>query len=155
MSRPLLHACRSVSSASGNRLAVGRYRKGAAVRLRDRDRLTGDHKRARRGGPVSAAAEKVTVPEPLPLDPAVIVSQGWVLDALHSHPAVVVTLTARVPPLASTLWESGETSKEQPGDWVTANDCPAIVSDAVRDGPAVDATVTVTLPGPRQPVASP
>jgi hypothetical protein len=31
---------------------------------------------------------------------------------------------------------------------MTANDCPAIVSDAVRDGPAVDATVTVTLPGP-------
>jgi hypothetical protein len=69
-----------------------------------------------RGGPVSAAAAKVTVPEPVPLDPAVIVSQGCVLDALHSHPAVVVTLTARVAPLASTLWESGETSKEQPGD---------------------------------------
>jgi hypothetical protein len=101
-----------------------------------------------RAGPLSAAAENVTVPEPLPLPPAVIVSHGCVLEALHSQPAVVVTLTVRVPPLASTVCESGETSNAHPGDWVTVKDCPAIVSDAVRDGPAVGATLTVMLPGP-------
>lgn len=101
-----------------------------------------------RAGPLSAAAENVTVPEPLPLPPAVMVSQGCVLEALHSQPAVVVTLTVRVPPLASTLCESGETSNAQPGDCVTVKACPAIVRDAVREGPAVGATVMVTLPGP-------
>jgi hypothetical protein len=106
-----------------------------------------------RDGPVAAATANVTVPGPLPLAPDAIVIHGCVLDALQSHPAPPVTFTVRVPPAASTLCASGETSSVQPGDWVTTRAWPAIVTVPVRDGPVVRATVVVTAPVP-VPVAA-
>jgi hypothetical protein len=101
-----------------------------------------------RGGPVSPATLIVTVPEPLPEPPAAIVIHGAPLDALHAHPLAAVTLIVRVPPLASTLTLSGDTSKLHPGDWLTVNTWPAIVAVPVRVGPGVPAAVTATVPGP-------
>jgi hypothetical protein len=39
----------------------------------------------------------VSVAFPEPDDPAVIVSHGWSLDAVHAHPAVSVTMKAPAP----------------------------------------------------------
>jgi hypothetical protein len=47
-----------------------------------------------------AAAEKLVVPGPLPLAPAVIVSQVSLLAAVQAQPAGVVTPTLPVPPAA-------------------------------------------------------
>jgi len=51
-----------------------------------------------RGPAGLAAAEKLTWPLPLPLAPAVTVSQDALLDEVHAHPAAVVTPTWPVPP---------------------------------------------------------
>jgi hypothetical protein len=50
---------------------------------------------------VFAAPVKVTVPEPVRPVPFVIVTQLPPLVALHVHPAVVVTVTTPVPPVAA------------------------------------------------------
>jgi hypothetical protein len=101
-----------------------------------------------RFGPVAAATANVTVPDPLPLAPEVIVIHGCALEAVHAQPAPPLTFTVRVPPEASTLCESGDTSNVHPGDCVTVTALPAIVSVPVRDGPDVGATLSVTVPGP-------
>jgi hypothetical protein len=55
-----------------------------------------------------AAALKLTVPGPLPLAPAVTVSQlVLLLTAVHAHPAGVVTDVEPVPPPATTDWDVG------------------------------------------------
>lgn len=69
-----------------------------------------------RAGPDVAATAKVTVPEPFPLAPPVIVIHGALLVAVHAQPLAVFTPTVPVPPPASTLCVSGDTSKAQPGD---------------------------------------
>ena len=72
-----------------------------------------------RDGPVVGAAVKVTIPDPLPLEPpAIVIHESW-LDAVHPQPATLLTSTVPVPPLAAMVWVSGDTSKLQPGDWVT------------------------------------
>ena len=63
-----------------------------------------------------------------------------------------MTLIVRLPPAASILKESGETSNEQPADCVTGTSCPAIVAVPVRDGPVVAAAFNVIVAGP-DPVA--
>lgn len=103
-------------------------------------------------GPAAAATENVTVPDPLPLEPDVIVIHGCALEAVQAHPAPPATFTVRLPPEASTLCESGDTSNEQPADCVTVTALPAIVTVPVRDGPDVGATLSVTVPAP-MPVA--
>jgi hypothetical protein len=107
-----------------------------------------------RPGPVSPAIESVTVPEPLPLAPDVIVIHGCALDAVHAQPEAAVTFTVRVPPAGSMVCVKGATSNEQPGDCVTVTNVPAMVSVPVRDGPEVGATVNVTVAGP-VPAAAP
>lgn len=72
-----------------------------------------------RDGPVVGAALKEMVPDPFPLPPCVIVIHESLLDAVQAQPAAALTLTVRVPPLASTVSVSGDTSNVQPGDWVT------------------------------------
>jgi hypothetical protein len=101
-----------------------------------------------RFGPVAAATENVTVPDPLPLVPEVIVIHGCALEAVHAHPAPPLMFTVRVPPAASTLCASGDTSNVQPGDCVTVTALPAIVSVPVRDAPDVGTTLSVTVAGP-------
>jgi hypothetical protein len=107
-----------------------------------------------RPGPLSPAIESVTVPEPLPLAPDVIVIHGCALDAVHAHPAAAVTFTVRVPPAGSTVCVRGVTSNEQPGDCVTVTNVPAIISVPVRDGPDVGATLNVSVPGPAPAAAA-
>jgi hypothetical protein len=101
-----------------------------------------------RDGPVVAATAKVTLPAPAPLAPAVIVIHGALLAAVQAHPAAALTSIVRLPPPAATAWLSGDTSKPQPGDCVTVNGCPAIVTVPIRDGPVVAATVNGTAPLP-------
>jgi hypothetical protein len=54
-----------------------------------------------RDGPVVPATAKVTVPGPVPLEPAVMVIHGTLLAAVHAHPAAAATLTVRLPPPGS------------------------------------------------------
>jgi hypothetical protein len=101
-----------------------------------------------RVGPVVGATAKATVPAPLPLAPDVIVIHGALLDAVHPQPAAVLTTIVPAPPPGFVVWLSGETSKPQPGDCVTVNGSPAMVSVPVRVGPVVAATVMPTTPLP-------
>ena len=55
-----------------------------------------------RVGPVVAAAARVTVPEPVPLDRPWIVIHGSLDDALHSQSWFAEMLTTTVPPPAPT-----------------------------------------------------
>jgi hypothetical protein len=57
---------------------------------------------------VFTAALKVTVPLPVPLDPAVTVTQLAPLVAVHAQPVMVVTATLPVPPAATTACVDGE-----------------------------------------------
>jgi hypothetical protein len=56
-----------------------------------------------RAAPALAAADTVTLPLPVPLEPAVIVSHEAFDDAVHAHDDVdAVTATVAVPPSAPT-----------------------------------------------------
>jgi hypothetical protein len=55
-----------------------------------------------RDDPLLAAIVKLTVPLPLPVGPAVIVSQLTPGAAVHAQPLPAVTVTDPVPPLATT-----------------------------------------------------
>ena len=61
---------------------------------------------------VFAAMENATVPLPLPLAPAVIVSQVALLVAVQVQPVAVVTVALLVPATAVGLSEVGDTVKE-------------------------------------------
>ena len=61
-----------------------------------------------------AAAEKNTVPLPLPLAPAVIVSHEAPLDADHAQPAGAVTAVDPVPPAVATDALVGASENVQP-----------------------------------------
>jgi hypothetical protein len=104
---------------------------------------------------VFAAALKLSVPLPEPLDPPVTVTQLAPLVAVHAQPAIVVTLTLPVPPDAATACVDGEMLNEQPKpDCVTVKMFPAIARVPVRDVVAVAAAtakVTVPLPEPDAP----
>ena len=62
---------------------------------------------------VLAAAEKKTVPLPLPLAPAVIANHDAPLDADHTHPAGAVTAVDPVLALAPTDELPGAIENEQ------------------------------------------
>jgi hypothetical protein len=103
---------------------------------------------ALRAAPVVAAALYCTSPLPLPVAPDAIVSHDSLLDALHEHPSVVVTVTRPVPPAAGTDADSGEMLNTHPADCVIVARCPATVTVPVRVGPDVAATVNATVPFP-------
>jgi hypothetical protein len=103
-----------------------------------------------------AATLKVTAPLPEPLAPPVMVIQLALLVAFHVHPADVVTVTAPVPPSASTDWDVGEiVYVHGAAACVTVNVCPPAVMVPVR-GVVVElaATLKVTVPLP-EPLAPP
>jgi hypothetical protein len=107
---------------------------------------------ALRCAPVFGAAEKRTVPLPLPAAPAVTVSQvGSPLVAFQPHPSAVRTSNAPLPPPAGTDAEAAESEKAQPCPWLTVNVRPAIVIVPERDGPLVPSTVKLTVPLPLPP----
>jgi hypothetical protein len=64
------------------------------------------------------------------------VIQGAPLDAVHAHPAVVVTDTEPLLAVEATVAPAGEMLYEQPLSCETANVWPAIVSDPWRAGPS-------------------
>ena len=99
-----------------------------------------------RAWPVLAAAEKVAVPLPVP--PAVTVSQEALLAGVHAHPAPVVTVTLPVPPPAGTLPLPGAIAKEQPLPWFSVKVWPPIVSAPDRGAPELAATLYCTVPLP-------
>jgi hypothetical protein len=107
---------------------------------------------------VFAAALKVTVPLPVPLDPPVTVTQLAPLVAVHAQPVIVVTATLPVPPAAATACVDGEMLNVQLApDCVTVKVLPAIVSVPVRGVVAVVAAaakVTLPLPEPEAPAVT-
>ena len=63
---------------------------------------------------VFADAVNVTVPLPVPLEPAVTMIHGAPELAAHRQPAGAVTVTLPVPPVEGTDWLVGVMVKEQP-----------------------------------------
>ena len=59
--------------------------------------------------------EYVTIPDPLPEAPELIVIHATLLTADQAHPLVVDTLIVPVPPALATNFVSGETKNEQSG----------------------------------------
>jgi hypothetical protein len=97
---------------------------------------------ARSAPVVFAAAVKLTVPGPVRFVPFEIVTQAPPLDALQVHPALVVTVTAPVPPAAPNTWLAGEIANEHgAAGWSTVKVCPPIVIVAVR---AIDPVLAAT-----------
>jgi hypothetical protein len=72
---------------------------------------------------------------PVPLLPLVTVSHEALLEVVHAHPAVAVTVTAPVPPEAGTDALEGVRAALQDGvaaAWSTRNVWPPIVMVADR-----------------------
>jgi hypothetical protein len=101
-----------------------------------------------RDAPLLAAAEKLTVPFPLPDAPPVIVSHGSVVVAFQAQPAAVVTLTAPGPPAAAIACAPGATEVAHEPVSVTVNIWPAIVAVPVRVAPVLAATAIARGLGP-------
>ena len=82
--------------------------------------------------------------------PPVSVIQDAVVDDVHAHEEVVVTVMVPEPPPAGTFTASGDTVKEHDAlGSVTMKLLPAMVSIPVRDVPVVfAAAVKPTLPLP-------
>lgn len=93
----------------------------------------------------------VAVPLPVPVLPAVTVSQSLPGSALQPQPVPAVTETVTLPPAAGTFVVVGVTAYEQAwAAWVTRTVAPAIASDPDRDVVrSLAATDTVTTPPPR------
>ena len=81
---------------------------------------------------VLAAIEYPTVPVPLPEPPEVMVIQDALLLAVHAQPAAEVTATEPLAAAAETVVAPGEIENVQPAACVTANVCPAMLSDPER-----------------------
>ena len=97
-----------------------------------------------------AVALNVTVPVPVPLAPAVTLSQLALLVADQLHPAVVVTVVVPLAPAAATDGLRGATLKPHAAPaCVTVNVEPAIVIVPVRGVVAALAgTLKPTVPAP-------
>lgn len=83
------------------------------------------------------------MPFPLPVPPAVTLTQEALLDADHAHPLGAVTLDELAPPAAAMLRLVGEIENVHPTPvCVTVNVCPPIVSVPVRAEAALLAATT-------------
>jgi hypothetical protein len=104
---------------------------------------------------VFPAAVKLTVPGPVRFVPFEIVTHAAPLDALHVHPAVVVTVIVPVPPAAPSAWLPGEIANEHgAAAWSSVKVCPPTVIVPVRAIVAVLAATaydTEPLPAPDAP----
>jgi hypothetical protein len=82
---------------------------------------------------VLAAMPYDTEPDPVPLDPVVIVIQDAELTAVHAHPVAVVTCTLRsVTPAVTATLVVDRTAAHVGADCVTEKTRPPIVSVPVR-----------------------
>jgi len=61
-----------------------------------------------RDGPLVDAAVNVTVPDPLPVAPEVMVIHEALLALVHAHPPPAVTATLPLPPAGGTVCVSGD-----------------------------------------------
>ena len=85
----------------------------------------------------------MTVPLPLPVAPAVIVSHASLLVAVQAQPVDVVTATVPVPAADATFADAGEIVAEQViAACVTVNVLPPTVSVPVRGAVAVFAATS-------------
>jgi hypothetical protein len=104
--------------------------------------------------PVLACTVYVAVPEPVP-DP-VIVAHDWFEEVVHEQFAAVVTVIVPVAPFGAAVTSDGVTENVQVAlGSLTVNDCPAIVSVAVRESVPVFAPAekpTVPEPVPLAPL---
>jgi len=93
--------------------------------------------------PGLALALYVTVPDPVPFAPLLMVTQVDPLEAVQLQFDVVVTVTVPVPPLAGNVALAGAiVNVHVAAACVTVNVCPAIVMVPVRDvGPVFAATL--------------
>jgi hypothetical protein len=103
---------------------------------------------ALRAGPVVGATENWTVPFPFPEPPLVIVIHDAPLDAVHSHPAPVVTAIVPEPPVCSAECDSGSMLTWHPLPCVTVNTCSPMRKAPLRAGPSHAPTRNATVPGP-------
>jgi hypothetical protein len=75
------------------------------------------------------------------VEAALTVSHEALVDAVHSHPADVVTFSFPVPPVEGRLTDIGDTVYEHTGAGapacVSVNVCPATVSVPDRCDPAL------------------
>jgi hypothetical protein len=99
------------------------------------------------------------VPVPLPVAPAVTVSQlVLLLTAVHEHPVGAVTLVDPGPPPATTDCDAGETlTLHVTAAWLTVNVCPPMVIVPARVVPlglAAALKLTVPLPLPVAPAVT-
>jgi hypothetical protein len=97
-----------------------------------------------RAGPVLAAAATVTLPFPVPLAPALIVSHGALDVAVHAHDeADAVTATVPLPPSAAIVALAGAMVKLHAAGaaCVTVTGRPATVNVLERSPPVFAATV--------------
>jgi len=80
------------------------------------------------------AAANVTVPDPLPVPPLLIVIHDAVFVADQVQPVKVVTVTVTLPPPPAIVWPAGDSANVQ-GDaaCVTVKVAPAMVNVPVRD----------------------
>jgi hypothetical protein len=101
--------------------------------------------------PVLEATLKSTLPFPFALAPAVTVSHGALLDAVHAHPAFVETVTVVPgPPAESKDWLVGLIAYPHPPAPAceTVSTCRATSTVPMR-GPAVlAATLRPIVPSP-------
>ena len=81
------------------------------------------------------------MPLPLPVAPAVTLSQDAVLAAVQPQPSAVRTSKAPVPPPAGCVADEEESAIVQSAPWFTVNVRPAMVSVPDRAGPLVAATL--------------
>jgi hypothetical protein len=95
-------------------------------------------------------AANETVPDPVPVEPADIVTHAAPLAAVQVHPGVVVTVTVPLPPGAGSVALEGAIVYEQAAAaCVTVNVLPPAVNVPVREVVAVFAcTLYPTLPLP-------
>jgi hypothetical protein len=107
---------------------------------------------------VFAAALKFTVPLPVPLAPAVMVSQVAPVTVIQLHPVPAATLTLPVPPDAGKVCETGERVIVQLAPaCATVKACPPIVIVPERLVVVVLAAalkLTVPLPEPLAPAVT-
>jgi hypothetical protein len=90
---------------------------------------------------VFAAAVNPTVPKPVRFVPLEMVTHEAGLEALHAHPAPVVTVTKPVPPAAFNAWLRGEIEYEHAAAaWLIVKVRPPTVTLPVREPPVFAAT---------------
>jgi hypothetical protein len=100
-----------------------------------------------REGPVLASTSKETAPLPVPLGVDSVI-QLVLVFAVQSQPLPAVTVDDKVAAPAPGVCDVGETPKVHPAACVTLTVCPAMMSEPLREGPVLAATLNAAVPLP-------